>query len=202
MPGRAGKDRDGPGLSGARAATRSILAASCLAALLAGCSIDYGESASEEKAAEGVPDTVAVDILHRVHKDGRLSLELSASRAVSFSDKNQTVLSNARFTAYDEKGQTSTDGRARTVIFYTDTENAEISGGVQVHSAAEKGDVNAESLYWENKTRKLTAPPAEQVVIRKDDGSALSGSGFSGDFSRRQIGFTGPVQGSYVYQPK
>lgn len=202
MPGRAGKDRCRTALSRSAGAAWKLLAAMGLAALVAGCSIDYGEAGSAEKEVEGVPDTVAVDIVHRVHKDGRLSLELSASRAVSYSDKNQTVLSNARFTTFDDKGAPSTDGRARTVVFHTDTENAEISGGVQVHSATEKGEVNADSLYWVNKTRKLSAPPAEQVVIRKDDGSALTGSGFSGDFSRRQLVFTGPVQGSYVWQPK
>jgi LPS export ABC transporter protein LptC len=202
MPGSAGKD-GGKSLTplfprGARKALTAI----CLAALLAGCSIDYGEAGAEEKTAEGVPDTVAVDILHRVHKDGRLSLELSASRAVSYNDKNETVLSDARFAAYDDKGQKSTDGQARTVVFHTDTENAEISGGVHVHSTSEKGDVSADSLYWENKTKKLTAPVAERVTLRKDDGSALNGSGFSGDFSRRQLTFSGPVQGSYVWQEK
>lgn len=202
MPGSAGKSRGRAGLSRLPAAARAAVAALGLGALLAGCSIDYGEAAAEEKAAEGVPDTVAVDIVHRVHKDGHLSLELSASRAVGYDAKNETVLSDARFTAYDDKGEKSTDGQARTVIYHNDTENAEISGGVRVHSASEKGEVSTDSLYWENKTKKLTAPPAELVTIRKDDGSSLSGSGFSGDFSRRELVFSGPVRGSYVYQPK
>ncbi len=184
------------------AAARGTLAALGLAALLAGCSIDYGQAGAEEKAAEGVPDTVAVDILHRVHKDGHLSLELSASRAVGYDARNETVLSDASFTTYDDKGEKSTDGRARSVIYHNDTENAEISGGVRVHSASEKGEVSTDSLYWENKTKKLTAPAGELVTIRKDDGTSLVGSGFSGDFSRRQLFFSGPVRGSYVYQPK
>jgi len=203
MPGSAGKDRDRQGLTRRTfPRTRRALAALALAALLAGCSIDYTSATSEEQAQEGVPDTIAVDILHRVHKDGRLSLELQASRAVTYNAKNETVLSDARFAAYDEAGAKSTDGRARTVVFYSDTENAEISGGVRVHSASEKGDVTANSLHWENKTKKLRAPAAEPVTIRKDDGSSLSGTGFSGDFSRRELAFTGPVKGSYVWQEK
>jgi LPS export ABC transporter protein LptC len=203
MPGSTGKDRGRQGLNGfVPPSGRRALAALGLAAILAGCSIDYGQAAVEEKTAEGVPDTVAVDVLHRVHKDGRLSLELSASRAVSYNDKNETILTDARFAAYDEKGAKSTDGQARTVVFHSDTENAEISGGVHVHSASEEGEVSAGSLYWENKTKRLTAPIAEQVTIRKDDGSSLIGSGFSGDFSRRRLVFTGPVQGSYVWQAK
>jgi LPS export ABC transporter protein LptC len=203
MPDSAGKDRGGQGLTRrAPIRTRRALAVIALAALLVGCSIDYTSATAEEQAQAGVPDTIAVDILHRVHKDGHLSLELQAARAVTYNDKNQTVLSDARFAAYDEAGAKSTDGRAHTVVFYSDTENADITGGVRVHSASEKGDVSADSLYWENKTKKLRAPAAEQVNIRKDDGSSLSGTGFSGDFSRRELIFTGPVKGSYVWQEK
>ncbi len=203
MPGSAGKDRGRQGLTRRTLLpARRTLVACALAALLAGCSIDYTSATAEEQAQQGVPDTIAVDILHRVHKDGRLSLELEAARAVTYNAKNQTVLTDARFAAYDEDGAKSTDGHARMVVFYSDTENAEISGGVRVHSASEKGDVSADSLYWENKTKKLRAPAAERVSIRKDDGSSLSGTGFSGDFSRRELVFTGPVTGSYVWQEK
>jgi LPS export ABC transporter protein LptC len=203
MPGSAGKDRGRQGLTRRTLPrTRRALAVIALAGLLAGCSIDYTSATAEDQEQQGVPDTIAIDILHRVHKDGHLSLELQASRAVSYDANKETVLSDARFAAYDEAGAKSTDGRAQTVVFHSDTENADISGGVRVHSASEKGEVSADSLYWENKTKKLRAPAAEQVIIRKDDGSSLSGTGFSGDFSRRELFFTGPVKGSYVWQEK
>ncbi len=202
MPGSAGKDRGGPGLSRRARRLAGTLAALALTALLDGCSIDYKGSVNEQQTTEGIPDTVAVNVLHRVFKDGHLSVQLQASRAESYNSKNETILSNTRFTTFDDKGAVSTEGDAKTVVFHTDTENAEISGGVHVHSDTEKGDVTADSLYWENKTRKLTAPPAEAVTLRKDDGSALRGTGFAGDFTRRQLSFSGPVQGTYVWQPK
>jgi LPS export ABC transporter protein LptC len=202
MPGSAGKDSRRPDLSRSPRRRRGDLPALVLVSLLAGCSIDYKGAAAETQTTEGIPDTTAVRVLHRVHKDGHLSLEMAASRAVSFNAKNETILSDARFTAYDDQGAPSTEGQARTVVFHTDTENAEITGGVRVHSTSEKGDVTAESLYWEDKTRKLTAPPAETVSLRKDDGSSLRGTGFAGDFLRREITFSGPVRGSYVYQEK
>jgi LPS export ABC transporter protein LptC len=169
---------------------------------LAGCSIDYKGASVQEQAPEGIPDTVAVGLLHRVHKDGRLSLQLEAKRAETWNAKNQTVLTDAHFVEFDEKGGKATEGEARTVIFHSDTENAEISGGVHVHSTAEKGDVRADTLDWENKSRHLTAPAAEQVTIRKEDGSSLTGTGFAGDFMRRQVTFAGPVQGTYVWEEK
>jgi LPS export ABC transporter protein LptC len=156
----------------------------------------------EEPAAPNVPDTVIVGLLHRVHKYGRLSFELEAARAESWNEKNQTILTDVHFVEYDSKGTKATEGEARRVVFHSDTENAEISGGVHVRSAQEKGDVRAEVLSWENKPKKLTAPAAEQVTIGKEDGSILVGTGFSGDFRKRQVSFAGPVQGTYVWEPK
>lgn len=156
----------------------------------------------EEQAPTGIPDTVATGLLHRIHKDGRLSLELEAARAETYNSKNTTILTDAHFVEFDETGGAATEGRAGKVVFHTDTENAEISGAVRVHSATEKGDVHADTLLWENKTKRLTAPPREQVRVRKDDGSSLVGSGFTGDFLSREVTFTGAVQGTYVWKEK
>jgi LPS export ABC transporter protein LptC len=203
MPGSAGKDRVPPGVK-RRHRTRVFfsLRALPLAFLLTGCSIDYQGATVEEQSPAGIPDTVAVGLLHRVHKDGRLSLELEAARAETWNAKNQTILTDAHFVEFDDKGGKATEGEARTVIFHSDTENAEITGAVHVHSAAEKGDVRADTLNWENKARRLIAPAAELVTIRKEDGSSLTGTGFTGDFKKRQVTFAGPVQGTYVWEEK
>ena len=203
MPGSAGKNRVSPGVSRRRRSTIVVsLRALPLAILLAGCSIDYKEASVEEQAPSGIPDTVAVGLLHRVHKDGRLSIELEAARAETWNAKNQTILTDAHFTEFDDKGGKATEGQARTVIFHSDTENAEISGDVHVYSAKEKGDVRADTLDWENKAKRLTAPPEEQVTIGKEDGSSLIGTGFTGDFMKRQVFFRGPVRGTYVWEQK
>jgi LPS export ABC transporter protein LptC len=184
----------------ARATVRcavSAAAALCLF-VLAGCSLDYEQTLAEEQAAENLPDTVAIGLVHKIHKDGRLSLQMEASRAESYNARNQTILTNTHFVEFDSHGAAATEGTAARVVFHTDTENAEISGRVHVHSAVEKGGVSAESLTWENKTKVLTAPSADTVTITKDDGSSLSGSGFKGDFRTRMVIFSGPVTGTYV----
>ncbi|HVP19443.1 MAG TPA: LPS export ABC transporter periplasmic protein LptC [Spirochaetia bacterium] len=168
----------------------------------AGCSMDYRVTQAEEKTAEGVPDTVATGIVHKIYKNGHLSLVLEASRAETFNSQKKTVLSNARFEELDDKGAMATEGRAGTIVYHTDTENAEISGSVSVHSASEKAVVSARSLAWANKEKKLSAPPAETVVVKKDDGSFIQGTGFVGDFRIREITFSGRVEGNYVWKEK
>jgi LPS export ABC transporter protein LptC len=181
----------------------AFLGCACAALLLAaGCSINYDEATAAEQAPPGIPDTVATDLVHRVHKNGRLTIQLEASRAETYNAKNETILKDAHFSEFDATGATATEGSAKTLVFHNDTQNAEIWGSVHVHSATEKGDVRADTLTWENKPKLLKAPPAERVVITKDDGSAIAGSGFQGDFLRRELTFDGPVQGTYVWENK
>ena len=196
MPEVSREDRAHAGLTGVAAAAAVFAAA----LLVAGCSLNYQEAGAEEKTAEGVPDTVALGLVHKIHKNGRLSLELEAARAETFSAAAKTILTDAHFIEYDDQGGKATEGSAQKVVYHTDTEDAEISGKVRVHSASEKGEVTAESLAWTNKGKKLVAPPDERVTIRKDDGSSISGRGFQGDFRRRQVIFSGPVQGTYVWK--
>jgi LPS export ABC transporter protein LptC len=172
------------------------------AVILASCSLDYGEQTVVEKQPENIPDTVAIGLVHRVNKGGKLQVQLEASRAESFSSSSVTVLTDAHFTEYDDKGAMDTEGRADHLVFHTDTEDAEISGAVRVYSATEKANITAQSLSWENKTKRLTASPEEKVVLKKDDGSFIAGSGFLGDFRHRQLVFNGPVEGQYVWQEK
>ncbi|MGA2477249.1 MAG: LPS export ABC transporter periplasmic protein LptC [Spirochaetia bacterium] len=181
---------------------RGIVLAAAALLMVASCHLNYGQATTEETTPQGLPDTVAIGLVHKIHKDGRLSLELEAARAETFNADKTTVLTDARFVEYDAQGGKATEGQADKVVFHSDTENAEISGDVHVHSASEKGAVTASSLSWENKSKRLTAPPGEQVHISKDDGSFISGSGFVGDFRTRQLVFTGPVQGSYVSEEK
>jgi LPS export ABC transporter protein LptC len=203
MPGSSGKDSSRPRLTRGRSrSARGVAATACAVLLVCGCSLNYDEAKLEEQASGGIPDTVATRIVHRINKEGRLSLQMEATRAETFNSTNTTVLSNAHFVEYDRDGNAATEGSARKVIYHSDTENAEISGSVRVHSASEKGNVSAESLSWVNKEKRLSAPPGETVLIRKDDGSFISGTGFTGDFRTRQVTFSGPVKGSYVWEEK
>ncbi len=180
--------------------TLAALAAVCVA--LAGCSMDYRATEVVEKTGEGVPDTVAIGIMHKIFKNGHLSLVLEASRAETFNSSKRTVLSDARFEELDDKGGKATEGQAGRIVFHSDTENAEISGSVSVHSTSEKAMVSADSFTWQNKEKILAAPPGEAVVVKKDDGSFIQGTGFVGDFRTRQVTFSGRVQGTYVWEEK
>lgn len=171
-----------------------------IALCAAGCSLDYSSAQVEVEADQSIPDTISVGIIYRMVKNSRPVIELKADRAETYNARKETILTAARFTEFDKEGGIATDGRAQSVVYYTETENAEISGSVYVHSAAEEGSISTDSLSWENKTRILTADPDALVVVKKDDGSYISGRGFVGDFRVKEVRFSGPVEGKYVYE--
>jgi LPS export ABC transporter protein LptC len=184
-------------------AIAAIAAAAALSAsALSSCSLDYESARLEEQIPERLPDTVATGLVHRVVKNSRTALEVTAARAETWDAQRRTVLDDAAFVEYDRQGTRAVEGSAGRVVFHTDTEDAEISGRVHVHSAADEAGIETEALTWQSTPRRLTAPVHDRVVITKDDGSRLEGTGFVGDFRRREFVFTGPVQGTYVWTGK
>ena len=175
------------------------IAAAAAAAVLASCSLDYESARLEAQLPEKLPDTVATDLVHRVVKNSRTVLELTADRAETWDAQHRTVIDGASFVEYDQAGAIAVEGSAGRVVFHTDTEDAEISGRVRVYSALEEAGIETEALAWKSKPRLLTAPVHDRVIISSDNGSRLEGTGFVGDFRRREFVFTGPVQGTYVW---
>jgi LPS export ABC transporter protein LptC len=175
-------------------------AALILALAAAGCSLDYRETQAEEALAENIPDTVLYDVTHRVVKESRLAVSFEAQKVENYSKRKQTLLESVRFTEYGDEGKALTEGQAGSVVYHTDTENAEMSGSVSVRSYKEKATVATGSLSWLKDKRLLTGDPDETVTLEKEDGSYVSGRGFQGDFRAKTMHFTGPVVGTFVYK--
>ncbi len=174
----------------------------CAAALASACSLDYQATDVEAGDTSSIPDTAAVNITYRVVKSSRVNLELTADKSETFTSKKETILAGAHFVEYDQKGEAVTDGKADSIVFNTESRDAKISGGVSVYSASQEGSISTEYLSWQDKGKILTADPNERVIIKKDDGSYLTGRGFQGDFRTKEIRFSGPVEGTYIYEEK
>jgi LPS export ABC transporter protein LptC len=166
----------------------------------AGCSLDYRPAQVEGETGRNIPDTVATGMVYRMVKNSRPAVELEAERAETFTSRNETILTSTHFTEFDKAGGIATDGKAQSVVYHADTQNAEISGSVYVYSAAEEGSISTDYLAWQDKTRLLSANPDALVMVKKNDGSFISGRGFTGDFRIKEVRFSGPVEGKYIYE--
>lgn len=170
-----------------------------LAAALAlvGCSLDYGQALAEE-LDESVPDTVMSGFSHTVVENGSPLFRLEAERGESYQSQNKMKLTRVRFVEYDTDGGIATEGQADSAVFYTDTESAELSGSVELVSTADGVTVSSGYLKWDGEARVLESRADTVTSLVDEDGTMLSGSGFSADASRRSFTFGNRADGRYV----
>jgi LPS export ABC transporter protein LptC len=180
-------------MSAAKAVLLTILLLFCLS-----CSLDYEQATVAESISAQIPETILFDFTHTVVSGGRVWVILQARQAESYGERNEIVLKDVFFREYDDEGNLITEARADRAVFATDSENATVSGSIQIYSHEEKASLQASSLSWVREGRRLIADDGQTVRLQKDDGSYVEGEGFSADFRRKRLEFSSRVRGSYV----
>ena len=116
----------------------------------------------------------------------------------TYSERNEIILQDVFFREYDQEGNLLTEAQADRAVFATDSENATVSGSIQIYSHEEQASLQAGRLSWVSDGRRLVADDGQTVRLQKDDGSYVEGEGFSADFRRKRLEFSSRVRGSYV----
>lgn len=180
---------------------RALAAAVAGALFCAACSFDYESATVSDSLGEQMPDSVLERFSQTVVRGGRRTLVMEADEARIFRASKQVRLVGARFREYDTAGELSIQWRAARAVFHTDTENAELSGGMVLYAARDESTLRATSLDW-NRERRLARSAADDAVIERDDGSRIEGRGFEADFRTHTIRFSGGVSGTVVTDKK
>jgi LPS export ABC transporter protein LptC len=177
----------------ARAVLLIVLSLLCLS-----CSLDYEQATVAESISGQIPETILFEFTHTVVSEGRVWVILEAERAETYGERNEITLQGVFFREYDDEGKLLTEARADRAIFATDSENATVSGSIQIYSHEEQASLQASRLSWVREGRRLAADDGQTVRLKKDDGSYVEGEGFSADFRRKRLEFSSRVRGSYV----
>lgn len=188
-------------ISAPRPSATSALALAILAPalLLASCSFDYDSAKDPEALEESVPNSVQINYEHTVVENSQVVFRLRAGRAEYYSASNEIRLSNVSFAEYSPKdGTILTTGSAASAVFHTDTSNAELSGSFSVNSSANKARLSGDYLAWDDSRRVLEGRSDGSVSLSKDDGSWVTGRGFSADARSRSFAFSGRTEGYLV----
>jgi len=166
--------------------------------ILAACSLDYGEAMAED-LAEDIPDTVVLGFSHTVVENGLPRFRLEAARGESYQVQKKMKLAGVSFIEYEPGTRTiSAQGSADSAVFFTDTESAELSGSVHFHSSQDGVTVESGYLEWDGQARQLRSRAETLTSLSDDDGSSLSGAGFSADATRRSFTFGNRAEGRYA----
>ena len=162
------------------------------------CSLDYEQARVAESIPGQIPETILFEFTHTVVSGGRVWVILEAARAETYSERNEIILQDIFFREYDQEGNLLTEAQADRAVFATDSENATVSGSIQIYSHEEQASLQAGRLSWVSDGRRLVADDGQTVRLQKDDGSYVEGEGFSADFRRKRLEFSSRVRGSYV----
>ena len=103
-----------------------------------------------------------------------------------------------RYTEYDAAGNPVTTGSAERAVYYTEREDAALSGSIRLRSESQGITVQAEALRWEDAPRRLVSTPGDIVEFIRADGSQVRGDGLVADVRRKTIRFSGAVSGILV----
>jgi LPS export ABC transporter protein LptC len=183
-----------------RAIKAFVLAlAGTLGACTVSCSLDYGDMDGQYDAAD-TPNTILYQFKHTIVKNGSPQFTLVADRAENYEARKLTKLFDVGFIEYDKSGKPVTTGTATDATLYTDTDDVELNGIIECYSSRDGLGIEAKYLYWNNSKKRLTSRSELLVSVTKDDGSALTGSGFEADGRSKEYWFSGSVEGSYNYQ--
>lgn len=175
-----------------------FLLAVAASALLLSCSLDYEGSQLSEDLDDDIPEITLRDVTHTVVREGVKRFVVVASLVEDYPGKKQQLLTDVTFTEYRADGIIATSGTAASAVFYTESENVDLSGGLQFYSTEEQAWVTTDALTWDSEARLLSAPPEDTVRVWKSDGTSIVGQGFSAETSRNTINFDRYVRGTLV----
>jgi LPS export ABC transporter protein LptC len=172
----------------------------CIVLIIAGCSLDYSSVYTTEEMSEDIPDSILYEFIHTSVKDGTPVFRLSAGIAYIYNKKEETQLLDILFQEFNRKGEIITEGRADEAMFFSETENAEFWGNLFFYSLSEEASFQTAYLYWNDKEKRLIGRDDSEVLIQRDTGTEILGTGFEAEARTRIVTFAGPVLGTYVLE--
>lgn len=163
--------------------------------LASACSFNYGAMEEDE---EGSPD-LAMDGVEYVRvRDGEPLIRVQAESVQRFERSQSMRVEQFRFEQYSRDGKkVEAAGAAGSALVQLESGDAELSGGVQIVVESEDLVIETDSLSWRDEDRLMVGANDGDVLLKRSDGTVLSGKGFRSDARRHSWDFSGPVSGTY-----
>ncbi|SIQ59758.1 hypothetical protein SAMN05920897_11180 [Alkalispirochaeta americana] len=160
-----------------------------------GCSPDNAAAGTSAGEAREIPQVEVLKARMVVERDYRV--ELTVDRIATYRDKRIQTFEGLSFREYGPDGVLRLEGDADRGVFFLDSENIELTGTVRFHSLLEGAELESESLSWDQAERLLAGPPDGKVLLLRDDGSAVEGTGFRLKGRENRILFSRDVSGRF-----
>lgn len=160
------------------------------------CSFDYGSLSDEPE--ESVPDVVMTEVEYVRVRDGKAVIKLRADSVERYESDRRIVVTAPRFEQYAGDGSEGASGGSSSALIHSETGDVDLSGDVFLAIPEEELTIETETLSWKDEARELQGGAAAPVLVKKTDGSSLSGTGFTADARSRSWTLSGAVSGVFV----
>ncbi|GAB1482569.1 hypothetical protein MASR2M78_13850 [Treponema sp.] len=160
------------------------------------CSFDYGQVENDDETR---PDLTMQDLEYVRVRDGEPLVRIQAEHAERF-EKAQTMrVRNLSFAQYAPQGGSEeaagTAGMAKVDLVSGDVD---LERGVSIVVHSEDLGIETSNLSWKDSSKQLVSGDGVAVLLKRSDGTILSGKGFSSDAREKTWKFSGEVSGSYI----
>ncbi|TCW61789.1 hypothetical protein [Treponema sp. J25] len=171
----------------------------CLFVLLmvsGACSFNYAEVTGEETAEQ--PDLIMNGVSYSRVRDGKEAFSFQAEEVRRYEKRRIMDITQMAFEKRDAPGnEQEIAGRAGFVQLQTASGNGAFTEGFQIVIPKEGLTVEGLNVYWDDQRRLLFTAPEEVLLIKKTDGTIMSGKGFYADLRRKSWSFQKEVAGIY-----
>lgn len=148
--------------------------------------------------SDDIPTTILYNFTQVQVKESKPLYRITGKEAQMFKKKKNDIMTSVQFQEFDQEGTIITRGSADRVSYFSESENAELSGKILFSSDSEDGEIEASYLSWNHKDKTLKGNPDDIVVLNKKTGSTVTGTGFDANFKTKQIQFSGKISGTWI----
>lgn len=164
------------------------------AAVLFGCSLDYGEELAENM--DNTPNSILQGFELTSVKENRVTFRLKADVIESNNSRREDRVSGVSVEEFDAAGELRTSGSAASGVISQGSRDANLRDA-EMYSRENEARIKATALNWTDNLRQLKSGPQDTVRIERGDGTIIEGSGLFADFNNAVLRFDGEVSGSY-----
>jgi len=160
------------------------------------CSFDYDSTGGADKNQPDIRmDNVEYVRVRSLDPQARLQAE----QVERYEERRIMELMNFSFEQFGLHDKVNAYGRAGRASFEIDSGDILMEDGVLIEVDSEDISIETTRLEWKDKERTLSAGPADEVHVYRENGTSFTGIGFQSNARSRTWSFSDTVSGTYIY---
>ena len=164
--------------------------------LLFACSFDYDSTGGADK---NQPDIIMDNVEYVRVRSLDPQARLQAEQVERYEERRIMELMNFSFEQFGARAKVNAYGRAGRASFEIDSGDILMKDGVLIEVDSENISIETARLEWKDKERTLSAGPADEVHVYRENGTSFTGIGFQSNARSRTWSFSDTVSGTYIY---